>query len=250
MATRSRELRLVRDAGDELTRRMRLRITDDGGAATVRLHDRALGKPSAHEPRHLAHIRDARLVAAACALGPGQGRQEWQRPNARTPRHANESHHRDPSQAEALRLVTEARVGRVAPGAGGADAAAATPLDRVVGAEDDRVRREGGQDEAEQELCGGAGAPDGAVQDALWVCKPFNGDRASVGNGSMVALWAKSWRAVNDFHSAALAHGGVSEGAPGLRLLYNPDFYAAYVRDPDGNKLAIVCRGFTSLQGQ
>jgi hypothetical protein len=37
---------------------------------------------------------------------------------------------------------------------------------------------------------------------------------------------------------------------PGLRLLYNPDFYAAYVRDPDGNKLAVVCRGFTSAQGQ
>lgn len=91
---------------------------------------------------------------------------------------------------------------------------------------------------------------DGAIQDALWLCKPFNGDRASVGNGSMVALWAKSWRAVNDFHSAALANGGTSEGVPGLRLLYNPDFYAAYVRDPDGNKLAVVCRGFTSAQGQ
>ena len=48
---------------------------------------------------------------------------------------------------------------------------------------------------------------------------------------------------------AALAHGGSSEGAPGLRLSYNPDFYAAYVRDPDGNKLAVVCRGFTAPQG-
>jgi catechol 2,3-dioxygenase-like lactoylglutathione lyase family enzyme len=90
----------------------------------------------------------------------------------------------------------------------------------------------------------------GARQDALWLCKPFNGDRAGVGNGSMVALWAKDWRAVNDFHSAALTYGGTSEGAPGLRLLYNPDFYAAYVRDPDGNKLAVVCRGFTSARGQ
>ena len=33
-------------------------------------------------------------------------------------------------------------------------------------------------------------------------------------------------------------------GAPGLRLHYSPDFYAAYVRDLDGNKLAAVCRGF------
>jgi hypothetical protein len=50
---------------------------------------------------------------------------------------------------------------------------------------------------------------------------------------------------VDDFHAAALANGGTSEGAPGLRPQYNPDFYAAYVRDPDGNKLAVVCRGFT-----
>ena len=46
-------------------------------------------------------------------------------------------------------------------------------------------------------------------------------------------------------HEAALAHGGTSEGAPGFRPHYNVDFYAAYVRDPDGNKLAAVCRGFT-----
>jgi len=71
------------------------------------------------------------------------------------------------------------------------------------------------------------------------------GAPASVGNGGMVALWASSWAQVDGFHAAALAHGGASEGAPGLRLLYNPDFYAAYVRDPDGNKLAVVCRGFT-----
>ena len=39
---------------------------------------------------------------------------------------------------------------------------------------------------------------------------------------------------------------GSSEGAPGLRPHYNADFYAAYVRDPDGNKLAAVCRGFVA----
>ena len=90
----------------------------------------------------------------------------------------------------------------------------------------------------------------GAVQDALWICKPFNGGPASVGNGSMVALWARNWAAVDAFHAAALANGGTSDGSPGLRLLYNPDFYAAYVRDPDGNKIAVVCRGFSSAQGQ
>jgi catechol 2,3-dioxygenase-like lactoylglutathione lyase family enzyme len=89
---------------------------------------------------------------------------------------------------------------------------------------------------------------DGAVQDALWICRPFNGAPATVGNGCMVALWAREWRQVDEFHAVAIANGGVSEGEPGLRLLYNPDFYACYVRDPDGNKLAVVCRGFTSPQ--
>src|SRR3954464_1341948 len=93
-------------------------------------------------------------------------------------------------------------------------------------------------------------AKGGAVPGALWVCTPYDGNPASVGNGGMVALWAKSWREVDAFHAASLAHGGTSEGAPGLRLSYNPDFYAAYVRDPDGNKLAVVCRGFASAQSQ
>jgi predicted lactoylglutathione lyase len=82
----------------------------------------------------------------------------------------------------------------------------------------------------------------------LWVCKPYNGAPATAGNGAMVALWARDWRSVDAFHATALANGGTSEGAPGLRLLYNPDFYACYVRDPDANKLAVVCRGFTSPQ--
>ena len=85
----------------------------------------------------------------------------------------------------------------------------------------------------------------GATELALWVCEPFDGRPATVGNGTMVALRASSWNQVDAFHAAALAHGGASEGAPGLRPQYNPDFYAAYVRDPDGNKLAAVCRGFT-----
>jgi catechol 2,3-dioxygenase-like lactoylglutathione lyase family enzyme len=91
---------------------------------------------------------------------------------------------------------------------------------------------------------------EGATQDALWICKPYNGAPATTSNGGMVALWARDWRSVDQFHATALAYGGTSEGAPGLRLLYNPDFYACYVRDPDGNKLAVVCRGFTSAQGQ
>jgi catechol 2,3-dioxygenase-like lactoylglutathione lyase family enzyme len=87
---------------------------------------------------------------------------------------------------------------------------------------------------------------DGARELAFWIGKPFNERIASAGNGSMVAFSAHSWEAVDDFHAAALANGGVSEGAPGLRLQYSADFYASYVRDPDGNKVAAVCRGFTA----
>ena len=89
----------------------------------------------------------------------------------------------------------------------------------------------------------------GAVEDAIWLCKPFDGRPARPGNGTMLAFPASSWQQVDRFHAAALAHGGTSEGQPGLRARYGPDFYAAYVRDPDGNKLAAVCRGFTAPQG-
>lgn len=85
----------------------------------------------------------------------------------------------------------------------------------------------------------------GAKEIALWLCEPFDGRPATVGNGTMVALRARSWAEVDAFHAVALAHGGRSEGAPGLRPQYNADFYAAYVRDPDGHKLAVVCRGQT-----
>lgn len=84
---------------------------------------------------------------------------------------------------------------------------------------------------------------DGREELALWVCSPQDGQAPSAGNGTMVALKANSWAEVQAFHSAALAHGGRCEGKPGLRPQYNEDFYAAYVRDPDGNKLAAVCRG-------
>ena len=84
----------------------------------------------------------------------------------------------------------------------------------------------------------------GARELGFWIGKPFNQMTASSGNGSMVAFSARSWKAVDEFHAAALAHGGTCAGPPGLRSHYSPDFYAAYVRDLDGNKLAAVCRGF------
>ena len=67
----------------------------------------------------------------------------------------------------------------------------------------------------------------GARELALWVCEPFDGKPATVGNGTMIALNADTKGAVDAFHAAALAHGGRSEGAPGLRPQYGPNFYAA-----------------------
>ncbi|WP_342640383.1 VOC family protein [Rhodoligotrophos ferricapiens] len=74
----------------------------------------------------------------------------------------------------------------------------------------------------------------------FYICKPFNGAPASAGNGTMIAFAAPNEAAVDSFHAAALAHGGSNEGAPGPRPQYGPHFYGAYVRDPDGNKLACV----------
>ena len=74
----------------------------------------------------------------------------------------------------------------------------------------------------------------------LWITRPFDGQPATTGNGSMPAFDAPSRAAVDAFHKAALANGGTDEGAPGLRP-HGPSFYACYVRDPDGNKLSAVC---------
>ena len=71
----------------------------------------------------------------------------------------------------------------------------------------------------------------------LFVGTPFDGKPASAGNGSMVAFRAPSREAVVLAYQAALAQGGADEGAPGLRPQYGPDYFGAYVRDPEGNKL-------------
>lgn len=91
----------------------------------------------------------------------------------------------------------------------------------------------------------GYGVPEGAPGGGaitLWITRPFDGAPATVGNGSMPAFKAPSRAAVDAFHAAALANGGTDEGAPGLRP-YRADFYACYVRDPDGNKLSALCEG-------
>ena len=77
----------------------------------------------------------------------------------------------------------------------------------------------------------------------LWVGRPYNRLPANWGNGWMAALSAPSRAAVDAAHAAALVSGGTDEGAPGLRAAYAPDYYGAYIRDPDGNKLHFVTRG-------
>ena len=73
------------------------------------------------------------------------------------------------------------------------------------------------------------------------VGKPFDGHPASPGNGQMVALLAPDRATVDRAYAGALARGGTCEGAPGLRSHYHPNYYGAYFRDPDGNKLCVCC---------
>lgn len=71
---------------------------------------------------------------------------------------------------------------------------------------------------------------------------PVDGRRASSGNGSHIAFSAGSREAVDGFHCAALAHGGVDAGPPGQRPEYDAHYYGAFVFDPDGNKIEAVTR--------
>jgi catechol 2,3-dioxygenase-like lactoylglutathione lyase family enzyme len=80
----------------------------------------------------------------------------------------------------------------------------------------------------------------GSGVNCLWIGTPFNGEPSSPGNGVNIALLAQTREQVNEFHLAAMNSGGLDEGAPGLRDVH-PHFYAAYVRDPSGNKLVVVC---------
>lgn len=83
--------------------------------------------------------------------------------------------------------------------------------------------------------------PDGQapVSPDFYVKPTFDGGPASAGNGAMVAFEATSQSQVRSLHAAALAAGGVDEGPPGFRASYGPHFYVSYLRDPQGNKIAL-----------
>jgi catechol 2,3-dioxygenase-like lactoylglutathione lyase family enzyme len=81
----------------------------------------------------------------------------------------------------------------------------------------------------------------GATRPLFVISTPFDGQPHHPGNGQMTAFLAKDRHGVDEVHATALAHGGVCEGPPGPRPHYHANYYGAYFRDPDGNKLCVAC---------
>ena len=75
---------------------------------------------------------------------------------------------------------------------------------------------------------------------SLGVIRPFDGQPATPGNGTMVALAVERPEQVDALYARAIELGATDEGGPGPR---GGDFYAGYFRDPDGNKLNVFCMG-------
>lgn len=69
---------------------------------------------------------------------------------------------------------------------------------------------------------------------------PIDGLTATAGNGAHVAFQAPDRETVRRFHATALALGGADEGPPGIRDNYNANYFGAFVRDLDGNKIEAV----------
>ncbi|MBC3883168.1 VOC family protein [Undibacterium sp. LX40W] len=81
----------------------------------------------------------------------------------------------------------------------------------------------------------------GVARPIVCIGQPFNGEPMSVGNGQMLALLAKSRKIVDATYAKAIELGASCEGPPGLRPHYHPNYYGAYFRDLDGNKICICC---------
>ncbi len=74
----------------------------------------------------------------------------------------------------------------------------------------------------------------------FWINLRAGMAQVSPESGVHIGLRAKSTGEVDAFHAAALQAGGTSDGAPGLRLHDRVKYYAAFVRDPDGNRVEAV----------
>lgn len=74
----------------------------------------------------------------------------------------------------------------------------------------------------------------------FWINHRAAMDRVANDSGFHICLRATDSRAVEDFHAAALKSGGTSDGAPGPRAEYHDSYYAAFIRDPDGNRIEAV----------
>ena len=75
----------------------------------------------------------------------------------------------------------------------------------------------------------------------LVIGTPFDGQPHAAGNGQMVAFLAPSQVVVDRAHAVALTSGGTSEGVPGPRPEYHANYYGAYFRDTEGNKVCVAC---------
>lgn len=76
----------------------------------------------------------------------------------------------------------------------------------------------------------------------FWIGHALEG-AGSPGNGVHIAFLAPNRAAVDRFHAVALEFGGLDAGAPGLRPHYDADYYGAFIRDPDGNKIEAMLIG-------
>lgn len=76
----------------------------------------------------------------------------------------------------------------------------------------------------------------------FWILKVARPVPADPGSGLHVCFTAPSRESVDAFHEAALKHGGADNGRPGVRADYAPDYYAAFVTDPDGYRLEAYCK--------
>ena len=74
----------------------------------------------------------------------------------------------------------------------------------------------------------------------FWINRRHAMDRVADDGGVHICLRAPDTKAVEAFHAAAVTSGGASDGAPGLRRQYHDDYYAAFIRDPDGNRIEAV----------